>query len=421
MPFLIFFLGCTPKNIPNPIKHTVNLQKIIDANSAALIQVDTKLFWKRFLKPWQIDKLKITLKEASWANRAFYSTKYYAENRLPWKKDEIKSIINQTNFCSYNQMPFYAITTKNTQVRNLPTNKPFMRNPKFDGEGFAFDYLQNTRVHINTPLIVSHTNIDGSWVFVQNPSSYGWIPIENIHKLSKKEIKKWKSYPKIVITKDNVPIYDKQQNFITYSKIGAIFPILKSSDNFYESFIYSRFTKKIKVQIPKEFASPFPLKFTKQNIFKITKQLLQEKYGWGGFLGNRDCSALTQDYFRVFGIWIPRNSSFQIRAGKSISLKDKTSSQKEKIIIKNAIPYLSLLHLKGHIMLYMGKYKDRVYVLHNLWGIHTKNNHRYFIGRAILSDLYLGDNLPNLEKNSLLIKKVDNLVIYPTGITITNF
>jgi len=422
IPIFIFLLGCTPKNITNPVeKHTIKLQTLTSKNTLTHIKTDYDMFWSIFYTPWESHNFGIDKNDAMWANRAFLSGKFYAENKLPWQKSEIESIIRQTDFEDFMQSPFYAITTSNIQVRNLPTNKPFMKDPKLDGEGFAFDYLQNTRLHINTPVFVSHTNIDGSWAFVKNPSSYGWIPVQNIYKISKKELIKWKNYPKIVITKDKMPIYDTFQNFLHYAKIGAIFPLVKIEKNFYKSFIYDRLAKKIYIEIPKDFASVFPLEFNKKNILKITKQLLQQKYGWGGFLGNRDCSALTQDYFRVFGIWIPRNSSFQNRAKNSISLKNKTPSQKEKIILKKGIPFISLIHLKGHIMLYMGKYNNKAYVLHNLWGIHTKNNHRYFIGRAILSDLYLGDSLPNLEKNSLLIKRIDNLVIHPDSTTMMNF
>ena len=417
VPIFIFLLGCTPKNITNPVKiDTIELQTLISTNPLTHIKANSDIFLGHFYTPWSLQDFDIDKSDAMWANRVFLSGKFYAENRLLWEKSEIKSIIKQTNFQDFMQTPFYAITTSNVQVRNLPTNKPFMKNPKLDGEGFAFDYLQNTRLHINTPLFVSHTNVDGSWAFVKNPSSYGWIPVQNIYKISKKELKKWKNYPKIVITKEKMPIYDTSQNFLRYAKIGALFPLIKSEKNFYKSFVYDRLAGKIYVDIPKDFASLFPLEFTKKNIFKITKQLLQEKYGWGGFLGNRDCSALTQDYFRVFGIWIPRNSTFQSRAKNSISLKDKTPAQKEKIIQKFGIPFISLLHLKGHIMLYMGKYNAKAYVLHNLWGIHTKNDHRYFIGRAILSNLYLGEQLPNLEKNSLLINRVDNLVLYPDSL-----
>ncbi len=419
MPFFIFLLGCTPKNIKNPIKkHTIELQTLISANSLIPIKADVDIFWSHFYAPWALQGFDIDKSDAMWANRVFLTGRYYAENKLPWKKSEIENIIKQTNFQDFMQIPFYAITTSSVQVRNLPTNKPFMKNPKLDGEGFAFDYLQNTRLHINTPLFVSHTNIDGSWAFVKNPSSYGWIPIQHIYKISKKELKNWENYPKIVITKDKMPIYDTSQNFLSYAKIGALFPIVKIEKDFYKSFIYNRLAGKIYVEIPKDFASLFPLKFTKKNIFKITKQLLQEKYGWGGFLGNRDCSALTQDYFRAFGVWIPRNSSFQNKAKNSILLKDKTPLQKEKIIQKYGIPFISLLHLKGHIMLYVGNYNSKAYVLHNLWGIHTKNNHRYLIGRAILSDLYPGEHLSNLEKNSLLIERVDNLIIYPDSVSI---
>lgn len=415
---LLFYSGCTTKNTPLINQAQIDIKTLIKENNIPSISIDIKSFWQKYLHPWSLKKFDISSLQASWANRAFGKEKFFAENKLPWSIKNIGNIIKQTNFDNFNQAPSYAITTKNTQVRNLPTNKPFMLNPKLDGEGFAFDYLQNTRLHVNTPLLISHTNLDGSWVFAKNPSSYGWIKVSDIYKISKEEINKWKNYPKLVITKDNTPIYDIKQNFLFYSKMGDIYPLIndEKDNDLYKSFIYNRYKGKLYIKIPKEYASKFPLHFDKQNISKTTGELLRENYGWGSFMGNRDCSALTQDYFRVFGIWLPRNSSFQSKYGTTITLKGKSDKEKEQLIQKNALAFLSLLHLKGHIMLYVGTYKDKSYVLHNLWGIHTKDNTRYIIGKALISDLYLGKNLPNLTKESLLIERIDTLTVYPKDI-----
>ena len=45
-------------------------------------------------------------------------------------------------------------------------------------------------------------------------------------------------------------------------------------------------------------------------------QLLDEAYGWGGLLNNRDCSSFTQDYFAPFGKFLHRNSKAQTTNGK---------------------------------------------------------------------------------------------------------
>lgn len=43
-----------------------------------------------------------------------------------------------------------------------------------------------------------------------------------------------------------------------------------------------------------------PLAFNSNNRIRILNQLLNEPYGWGGLLNNRDCSSFTQDYFATF-------------------------------------------------------------------------------------------------------------------------
>ena len=65
-------------------------------------------------------------------------------------------------------------------------------------------------------------------------------------------------------------------------------------------------------------------------------------------------------------------------------------------------------------MLYIGENRDKAMVLHNLWGIRTKTGSktgRYIIGKTIISDLYLGENLKTAQKKSILIKRVQGIVI----------
>ncbi len=383
------------------------------------LYVEVEKFNSHYYKPWNIKTLRITKKSASWANRFFFKDKkFYAENTLPWSLEKIYPIIKSTNFEDYNTSNLYAITSKNEQIRNLPTNKPFFRNFKKAGEGYPFDYLQNSRIHINTPLLVSHYSKDGSWVFVKNPFSFGWIPTNSIALLDKNQTDEYKKNPKIMITQDNAPIYAKRQKFFTYAQLGALFPLVREDSQFYYSYAFiNSFTKKsqkIELFIPKNLAQKFPLTFNSRNIQLATDKLLGQRYGWGGYLADRDCSAMTKDFFVLFGVWLPRNSAAQKKAGEYISLKGKSDKEKEQIISQFAIPFRTLIYLKGHIMLYIGESQHKAMVLHNLWGIRTKTNGkigRYIIGKAIISDLYLGKNLQAAQKNSMLIKRVQGIVV----------
>ena len=411
---VFLFFGCANKDI-KVVNYKQDLNHLV--KDIIPIQVDMKVFNSRYFMPWEIKSVRATKSDASWANRVFArGDRYYGQNERLWNEDRVKNLIKSTNFTDFNKAKLYAITIKDVQVRNLPTNKPFMRNPQFAGEGFAFDYMQNTHLHVNTPLFISHFNSDGSWAYVQNPSSLGWIPVRSFRVLNTKERTLFMKSKKIVITKDKTAIYSKGQNFILYAKLSAIFPYRGEDEEFYHSFVYTKYADKIKVMISKKRASIMPLRFDRANILKIGNSLLGELYGWGGFLNSRDCSAMTKDYFAPFGVWIPRNSAGQKRSGEYIPLGNLSDREKEKAIIKKGIAFESLIYLKGHIMLYIGVYNGRVMVMHNLWGIRTQNNGidgRYIIGKSIISDLYLGENLPNLKKGTLLISRVKGLVVKP--------
>ncbi len=413
--FILFlFVGCAQKEIQvlNYKQNTDYLVKEIEP-----IDVKMKNFTSREFMPWSIGSIRISKDRASWANFVYRKKdKYYAENLLPWNFDEIKDIIKLTNFKEYNKNIHYAITVENTQVRNLPTYKPFFRKPTLAGEGFPFDYMQNTLLHVNTPLFVSHYSSDGAWAFIQSPVSTGWIPSKSFAILNAKDRNEFKNSKKIVFIDDNTPIYDAKQQYLMHVKLGAIFAYKKEAEKFFYSYIYTKFGKKKNTPILKEHTTLMPLEFNKENILHVSKQLLGEKYGWGGYLENRDCSAMTKDYFAPFGIWLPRNSASQKDSGEYLGLVGWNNKEKEDMILKHGIAFLSLIYLKGHIMLYAGEFEGKPMVMHNVWGLKTQTDGkegRYIIGKAIVSDLFIGENLYNIKKDSLLISRVEGIVIKP--------
>jgi len=415
IPLILFlFIGCSMKDV-KVLKYEQKTDYLV--KNLEPLHVDFKKYKSRYFMPWSIQKIGLTEELASWANFAYKKeNQYYGENSLVLELDEIKRLLDTTNFQEYNKRTSYAITTQNTQVRNLPTHKPFFRQTNLAGEGYPFDYMQNTRLHVNTPLFVSHYTKDGSWAFVQSPVSTGWIPTSSFTVLNAKQRHEFKQNSKIIITTDNIPIYSNNQKYLLHVKLGTLFSIEKEDDDFYYSFIYTKFGNKIKAQIQKNQATIGPLDFNETNVLHVSSQLLGEKYGWGGFLDNRDCSAMTKDFFAPFGIWLPRNSASQKDAGEYLLLKGLNDKEKEKMIKTHGIAFLSLIYLQGHVMLYAGTVDDKVMVMHNAWGLKTSSfgtEGRHILGKAIISDLYIGENLSKVKKESLLISRAEGLVIKP--------
>jgi cell wall-associated NlpC family hydrolase len=97
----------------------------------------------------------------------------------------------------------------------------------------------------------------------------------------------------------------------------------------------------------------------------VANHFMGQPYGWGGYLGNRDCSALVRDLYTPFGLWLPRNSSDQARqAGQLVAL---AGAGKGEVLAGQGLPFLSLVHMPGHIMIYAGQWAGQHAVLHSVW------------------------------------------------------
>ncbi|MBE0490906.1 MAG: SH3 domain-containing protein [Sulfurospirillum sp.] len=412
IPLVLLFSACSKKEQPLLI-----YPQDISLHVKDLQSIDTNVqnFRSRYFLPWRISSLKLQRATSAWANVAFAKEeKYFSENLLPWKKDAVQNIIKNTNFQAYNSFAKYAITAQETQVRNLPTLRPFYKDPSIGGEGAPFDYLQNTRLHVSEPVFISHLSLDGAWAFVQTTVSTGWVERKDIVELDAKERLQFFKSPQLLITKDNLALYDTQQNYRLHVKLGVLFPLISEDATTFQTYIYT--PQKTRITISKQDAQIFPIAFDGLHVNKIAAELLGENYGWGGFMGNRDCSAMLRDYFLGFGVWLERNSFAQSKSGYYISLEGKSDIQKEEIIAHNAIAFQSLIYLDGHIMLYIGSVDKKALVMHNLWGVKIKKNgkeDRSIIGRAIISDLYLGKYEKGVIQEDLLIKRIKGLVVSP--------
>ena len=429
---LVLLIGCRQEPTPPSAIHSQVGQNDQDlliypqtlALSASNIHpqsVAQEDFTYRYYAPWFRTKLQSSIKDATWANQAYgIKNVYYGENLQLISSEEIDTLLKNTYFNTYNSMQKHAVMVENAQMRNLPTMKPFYKKTTLPGEGFPFDYLQTSRIHIGEPIIVSHYSKDGAWAFVESSFASGWVMTQSFVFLEPQERIKILQAKKIAITQDNLALYDTDQNFITSIKIGAILPLEHEDDTYFYSYVYQKSPtfkpQKVPLKIQKNSAKTLPISFEQDNILALGNQFLGEKFGWGGYLDNRDCSAMTRDFLTPFGIWIPRNSAAQKNFGEVITLKNLTNKEKEEMILKHGIAFLSLIYLKGHIMLYAGEFEGKPLVMHNIWGIRTMEDGkegRNVIGKAILSDLYIGDNQPNIPKEALLISRVEAILPKP--------
>jgi cell wall-associated NlpC family hydrolase len=331
----------------------------------------------------------------------------FGENKRKHTRDWYNRLLQNAALDNYPNARYPAITIRNTDLRSLPTQQPHFHSPDGDSDGWPFDNLQRSAVAANTPIFVCHLSADKAWALVETCFTFGWMPVSDFGRVDDNFIKKWESGRYAVITRDQTTIFYENGQFALKSSLGYLFPLVGETPEKMEILVaamslFSDYAAIKKSYVSRDAAVVAPLRLTSLNAVKIANELIGEPYGWGGLYGNRDCSAMTRDFFAVFGLWLPRHSEDQVKeAGSYINLSGMAPEQKEKLILEKGIPYLTLLWRKGHVMLYIGAKNGKALIFHNMWGIRTKDLRGYegrkIIGQAVITTLRPGRELRNFD------------------------
>lgn len=168
------------------------------------------------------------------------------------------------------------------------------------------------------------------------------------------------------------------------------------------------------VEVPADRVRPAPRPLTRRALIEEAFRYVGTPYGFGGRDGGRDCSRLLLDVFESFGIRMPRHSSWQARAGTySIDLTGASEGDRLLLLDAAAASGVVLLHLPGHIMLYLGRdADDRPMVLHGLGEYRARcadgtGETTFQVGDIQVTDLELGRG----TSKTALIERVDRLTV----------
>jgi len=370
------------------------------------------LFNKKYFKPWDLKKLDIPLKDMGWEIRFVTRNKIYTEKGRRIPASTYKHWIHNANYSQKNRIGRRAITTERTNVRALPTPVHFYLDPRRPGEGFPFNYNQNSALHLNVPLYVSHFSKDKKWAFVRASYAFGWVKVRDIAFVDDAFVRRFKNGRYAMTVKDNLRLYTKEGKAVSFVKLGTLFPMAKDGQHYLAA---KRGTKgkalieKVSVSKPKIIAKK-PLPFTAENVARVAREFYGEPYGWGGGYGCRDCSATTRDFLGVFGIFLRRNSSKQAKDGQSIPLRSIAKKSRKKEIIRKADPFRSLLYVPGHIVLYLGQYRGEPVIMHTYWGIRKKDGSKLITGRTIITTTEPGKERRDTKESSRLIYTLRTIV-----------
>ncbi len=119
-----------------------------------------------------------------------------------------------------------------------------------------------------------------------------------------------------------------------------------------------------------------PLPFSRAHILRQAFRRLGDRYGWGGALHANDCSGIIHEIFECFGIRLPRDAiriqewGFPPAPGVPLSAQRRPLrlslsglSAEEKHAALARTPPGSILYMPGHIVLYLGMWDSRPWVI----------------------------------------------------------
>ena len=432
---VLFFVSCSTKvpiqTVPDTVKEiqkeqkkqmitllSQDIEKYLETFQDNKTKLSQDKYEKNYFAVWNIKESKKTPKELMWAFDAFRYGKSYGENFQLIEKEFFADMREKANFEHFSSVNKPAISLCELNIRAFPTNKPLLRNPKIAGEGFPFDYMQNSTIHANKPLFVTHYSKDKEWAHVLSSFAFGWVKTKDIALLKPYQTKLWQKAQQAVVVKEGVPLYTKEGDFLFKTKLGMMFALIDEDKETYTVLCVGNYKFAeplfLKVQINKDIVHKGSLAFSKENISKILPQFLGRKYGWGGMYNERDCSSTLRDFYAPFGLWLPRNSYQQSKVGEVVSLDKLTNEEKQELIKKKAVPFQTLLYKRGHIVLYTGVVDGKITILQNIWGVKTKENAeegRYIVGKTIFSTLELGNELKNYDKDASMLQNLKSFNI----------
>ena len=338
-----------------------------------------------------------------------YSKIGYGANFRPHTDKWINNIYANINIVQFNNFAYKpenrAIAIDNLYGRAQPTEDMSFYHYTIAGEGYPFDYVQMTAIWAGTPLYIVGTTKDYAWSLVLSPDVLTWVRSNGIARANNKFISEWQKAAKadlVAITTTKTSILDMRGNFLFSAYIGSVFPMVGTGDNSARKlmvpaadngYAYLQYS-----MVSTENTVIMPMLVTPHNMASVIKGLIGRSYGWGNLNFYNDCSSEMKNLYTPFGILLPRNTKQLIKFAKVVDLDHTTPEERIAYMIANGRPFLTIICIDGHAILYIGNYPDPknknslvAMTYQNDWGLKStqEKNTRIIIGESSLLPLLM--------------------------------
>lgn len=320
--------------------------------------------------------------------------------------DDLKNNLNLDNIGDTNTVQ-YGISVIRTNMRTFPTTTPIFSSV----DNYEFDRFQETAVYAIEPMAILSTSKDGQWYFGQMYNYLAWIPVKDVALTSKAELFNLVDTKNFLVVTGNSVRTNYNALCAGVSEVqldmGVKVP-LASSDEIDDKVFDQNPSGNYVVKLPtrndqgqmiiQQGLIPIGqdvhvgyLPYTNNNIIKEVFKGLGLRYGWGGIFNGRDCSATVMDAYRTVGLNLSRNTGEQEKTavGTSYSMAGMTRDERESLL--DTLEPGTALYMRGHAMIYIGKYKGKHYMIHDFSGFY--NNGKYLNSRElIVTPVEIGNN-----------------------------
>jgi hypothetical protein len=294
----------------------------------------------------------------------------------------------------------FALVTTCTGQRLLPTSTELYSNTR----SFDIDRLQNSSLDIGTPIAVFHATRDGSWLYAVSPLSEGWVKAEHVGFCSREDAGRFLEADPFVVTtgaKADLFLDSSLRVHLAYARMGSRFPAADIlNGNAYEIVLpFRKGDGQCEFKLAYITASDVSegyLPYTPRTIILQAFKLLHSPYGWGDMHGEQDCSRFIEEVFSTVGVQLPRNSLQQARVGRLIALFNGSVPEEKRLSVlsDNTNAGISILHMNGHIMLFLGCVGSDPYAIHDMRGYAEPTPDGEclrLVNRVVVSNLRLGE------------------------------
>ena len=280
--------------------------------------------------------------------------------------------------------PRYGILIRNASVRSFPTAVRYTDS----GKAGDFDLFQESVLCFASGVLILHESSDGAYDYCIGEYYHGWIRKDEVAETDRETFRNYLSPESFAVSLGTDPD-------VPWNRLGLLIPVESCTDSVITLAVPEReedgglrISEKTVSRDPEKYRLGFSL-FSADAARTVALSLLDTPYGWGDEHGLYDCSGFTGAIYRVFGYFLPRNSSAAAHfGGTKLDLKGMEIEEKKAVLRLHPGAVLSW---PGHALFFSGTTerdgKEVFEVIQEGTGWCDENGNWKPTGRVTVSDL----------------------------------